>query len=273
VRVAVVGHVEVVEFARVASVPRPGDIVHVSEAWEEPAGGGGVAAVQLSRLAGVATLYTALGDDERGRRARTRLEELGVRVEAVFRPEPQRRAFTFLDDTGERTITVIGDRMTPNASDDLPFDELAAADALYFTGGAAAVVREARRARVLVATSRVLDTLREARVELDALVGSGRDPSERYEDGDLDPPPRLIVRTDGERGGTWQTADGRAGTFPPQPVPGPVVDAYGAGDSFAAGLTFALGLARPLDEALAFAARCGSEALTRRGAHGRSRPA
>src|SRR5438046_3042188 len=52
-RVAVVGHVEWVEFARVERVPRPGEIVHALETWEEPAGGGAVAAAQLARLARV----------------------------------------------------------------------------------------------------------------------------------------------------------------------------------------------------------------------------
>ena len=40
VRVAVVGHVEWVEFVRVPSVPRPGEITQALESWEEPAGGG-----------------------------------------------------------------------------------------------------------------------------------------------------------------------------------------------------------------------------------------
>ena len=55
--VAVVGHVEWIEFVRVESVPRPGEIVGAQETWEEPAGGGGVAAVELARLAGEAALY------------------------------------------------------------------------------------------------------------------------------------------------------------------------------------------------------------------------
>ena len=50
--VGVVGHVEWIEFARVPEVPGPGAIVHASEVWEEPGGGGAVAAVQLAKLAG-----------------------------------------------------------------------------------------------------------------------------------------------------------------------------------------------------------------------------
>jgi len=42
-------------------------------------------------------------------------------------------------------------------------------------------------------------------------------------------------------------------------VPGPWVDAHGAGDSFAGGLTAGLGQGMSLDDAVALAARCGAE--------------
>src|SRR4051794_7716405 len=201
---AVVGHVEWIEFARVPSVPAPGQIVHVSEDWHEPGGGGAVAAVQLAKLAGNATFYTALGDDELGHRAQRELEALGVRVEAAFRPEPQRRGFVYVDDAGERTITVIGDRAGPRRDDPLPWDELAQTDAVYLTAGDAGAVRAARAAGVLVSTVRGIETLKEASVELDALVSSSKDPGESYERGGLDPPPRVVVRTEGAAGGTWE---------------------------------------------------------------------
>ena len=54
-RVAVVGHVEWIEFARVPAMPKPGEIVHVTEWWEDVGGGGSVAAVQLAKLAGGAS--------------------------------------------------------------------------------------------------------------------------------------------------------------------------------------------------------------------------
>src|SRR5206468_10919801 len=116
-RFAVVGHVEWVQFASVDHIPRAGEVVHARDPFEEPAGGGAVAAVQLARLAGTAPLITALGDDAHGSRSRERLGELGVRVEAATRDEPTRRAFTFLDAQGERTITTIGDRLDPRGAD------------------------------------------------------------------------------------------------------------------------------------------------------------
>ena len=261
-RVAVVGHVEWVEFARVETTPRPGEIVHAAETWEEPAGGGAVAAVQLARLTGSCVLFTALGSDELGRRSRAELTRLGVDVRTIPEAEPTRRAFTFVDANGQRTITVLGEKLRPRGGDSrLPWRELVGADAVYFVSGDADALRHARSARVLVATARELATLREGSVELDALVGSGEDEGELYRAGDLDPAPRLVVTTSGGLGGWAQPG----GPFRPAPLPGPIVDDYGCGDSFAAGLTFALGRGDSVEEALLLAARCGAAVMTGRG--------
>jgi ribokinase len=265
IRVAVVGHVEWVEFARVDHVPAPGEIVHAGETWQEPAGGGAVAAVQLARLAGECLFLTALGDDELGRRAAHELMELGVRVEAAWRPEPQRRAFVHLDTDAERTITVIGERMGPHGDDPLPWGELDGADAVYFTAGDTEALRAARDARRLVATLRAKEALVAAQIELDVLVCSARDPGERYSAGELEPPPRFVAETDGAAGGSLTAADGTATRWLATTLSGPPVDAYGAGDSFAAGLTY--GLARSLSpaEAVELGARCGAAVMTGRG--------
>jgi ribokinase len=257
-----VGHVEWVEFARVEAVPPPGAIVHALETWEQAAGGGAVAAVQLARLAGEATLFTQFGDDELGRRSRVQLTEQGVTARAMVDAAPQRRAFCHVDEDGERTITVLGEKLRPSGGDSrLPWHELAAADAVYFVSGDADALRAARAARLLVATSRELPTLRTAGVRLDVLVGSGEDEDELYHPGDLEPPPDLVVTTAGKLGGWSQPG----GPFRAAPLPGPIADAYGCGDSFAAGLTFALARGDSRDDALAFAARCGAAVLTGRG--------
>jgi ribokinase len=246
-------------------VPSAGEIVTASESWEEAAGGGAVAAVRLTRLAGSCTFFTALGDDALGHRAHDELVRLGVRVESVLRPAPQRRGFVFLDASGERTITVIGEKLHPLRAEPLPWDELTEYDAVYCCAGDPAAIRSARAARVLVATARELPLLREAGVRLDVLVASARDESERYDAGDLDPEPRLVARTAGRDGGTFEPGNGR---WQAAPLPGPLADAYGAGDSFAAGLAFGLGTGMSIEEALALAASEGAEALTRHGAHG-----
>jgi ribokinase len=267
VRVAVVGHTELVRFATVERVPSPSEIIQARESWVEPAGGGAVAAVRLLELAGGCDFFVAVGNDWAGRRARASLKLLGLRVHAATRDEPQRRGFTYLDAEGERTITLLSPKLRPYASDPLPWDKLAKADAVYFTAGDPGALRAARRARVLVATARELSTLLEGGVELDALVHSARDPAEHYEPGQLKPTPRLVVTTMGREGGRF-VADGREGTFPAPALPGPLADAYGAGDSFAAGLAFALGRGDEVEDALAFAAQCGARAMTVRGAYG-----
>lgn len=257
-----VGHVEWVDFALVERLPRAGEIVHSRDAWSQTGGGGAGAAVQLANLAGRCDFFTALGDDELGHRAASALQDHGVTVHATFRDEPTRRAFTHVDANGERTITVIGERLEPSGGDPLSWDELAAADSAYFTAGDRAALVAARSARVLVATSRVLAGL--SGVYLDALVGSASDPGERYAEGDLDPAPGLVVRTEGERGGTFERG-GRTERYEPALLAGPVVDRYGAGDCFAAGLAYALAEGRDSAEAVAFAARCGAAVITGRG--------
>ena len=271
VRVAVVGHVEWVQFLRVPYVPAPGEIVHASEVFEQAAGGGAVAAVQLRKLAGSCLFLTALGDDEIGRRTQEDLLARRLQLDAVWRPgEPHRRAVTFIDSDGERTITVLGDRLVPHAaSDPLLWGELASCDAVFVSGGDVEAVQAAREARVLVATSRVLDLIKESGVELDALVGSARDPGERYRPDDLEAPPRYAVMTEGARGGTWQEPGKEPVAFAAEELPGPIGDAYGAGDSFAAGLAYGLGSGMDIAEAVRLAARCGAACMTGRGAYER----
>lgn len=261
-RVAAVGHVEWVEFVRVERVPGPGEIVHALDTWEEPAGGGAVAAAQLARLAGSCVFFTALGSDELGRRSRAELAKLGIEIRAIPEPAATRRAFTHIDETGERTITVLGEKLRPRGGDSrLPWRELAGLDAVFFVSGDAEALHHARLARILVATARELPTLREAGVQLDALVGSGEDDGELYRPGELDPAPHVVVTTSGGLGGWVQPG----GPFRPAPLPGTVVDAYGCGDSFAAGLTFGLGRGDSVEEAVTLAARCGAAVMTGRG--------
>ena len=264
-KVAVVGHVEWIEFARVERVPAPGEIVHALESWEEPGGGGAVAAVQLARLARDCLFLTALGDDELGHRAERELMALGVRVEAVWRPAPQRRAFVFTDARAERTITVMGDRVGPRGADPLPWPELADVDGVYFTAGDADAVRAARAARMLVSTARTIRPLAEADAQIDMLVASSRDVGERYTHGDIEPPPHLVAWTAGAAGGWVEAPDGTRTDWTAAPLPGPPVDAYGAGDSFAAGLTYGLAAGRSPEEALAIGAQCGAACVTGRG--------
>jgi ribokinase len=267
-RVASVGHVEWVQFAHVEHVPRAGEVEHAREPFEEPAGGGAVAAVQLARLAGGARLLTALGEDEVGAHSLARLGELGVDVGHVAREAPTRRAVTLTDDRRERTIVTFGERLEPRGEDPLPWAELERADAVYFTAGDLGALGAARAARVLVASPRARHALGHG-VPIDALVYSADDEIEREAAKSAEADARLVVLTEGARGGTYRTRDGRSGGWSAADPPGDPVDSYGCGDSFAAGFAFALGAGMGLDDALALGARCGAVCLAGRGPYER----
>ncbi len=250
-RCAVVGHVEWTEFALVDHVPAPGNIAHAYDDWAEPAGGGSVVAVQIRKLAGTCDFITALGDDELGHTCAERLAEMGLSLTVEWFGRT-RRAITLIDEYRERTITTFGPKLRPNASYDF-----SGYDLVFFIAGEPSVLRAARAATFLAATTREVPTLREGGVHLDLLVGSGRDPGERY-DGDLDA--GVVVATDGIDGGV---ANGSR--YAAVPAPGPVADTYGAGDSFAAALAYGLARGDDLDSALALAARAGAGVVTGKG--------
>ena len=188
-RLAVIGHVEWVTFARAPFVPAAGEIVHLEEPFSQPGGGGAVTAVALARMGADVTFYTALGNDGRSQPV---LEAYGVRVEAALRDRPQTEVLALLDPAGERTLFVVGENDAPLAGDPLPWDEIAAMDGCYFTGYDPETVRLGRRARVLVVTARRFEALVESGVRADALVGSGRDRGERF---DLEPARRAAAPT------------------------------------------------------------------------------
>ncbi|WP_255006435.1 PfkB family carbohydrate kinase [Cyanobium sp. ATX 6F1] len=268
-RLAVLGHVEWVSFVRVPALPRSGDIQHASDLFEQAAGGGAVVAAQMARLAGGARFYTALGRDPLGERCAAELKALGLTLHIAWRDAPTRRAITFIEPGGERTITVFGERLSPCASDDLPWEQLERCDGVFATAGDVEALRRARGARVLAATPRLgLPLIRAAGICLDALVGSASDPGEAYAPGDLEPAPGVYVGTEGARGGFTRPG----GRFrAPQPsavaLEGGDGDSYGAGDSFAGGLTTALAAGWSLEDALALGARCGAACIAGRGAY------
>ena len=267
-RVAVVGHVEWIEFVHGEHVPAAGEIVHATDGFEEPAGGGAVAAVQLARMEGGAELFTALGDDDLAERTRSRLPQLGVTVHAATRRGRTRRGFTFLDAHGERTITTVGERLEPRGDDPLPWERLDGADGVYVTAGDDSALEAARRAPVLVASPRAGRVLADSAVELDALVYSDLDELESAFAQALEPRPRVLVATRGADGGRYETADGGSGTWDAAPLPGPIADSYGSGDSFAAAFTYGIASGDHIEAALRVASEAGAACMTRRGPYG-----
>jgi ribokinase len=206
--------------------------------------------------------FTALGCDATGEQAARELTAMGLELHVAWRQAPTRQAITFIDGDGERTITVIGERLAAHGSDDLPWQVLSDCDGVFVTAADAAALKQARCAKVLTATPRArLGVLQEAGVQLDALIGSALDPAETYRDGDLNPPPTLVLRTEGARGG--QVSPG--GRFLAPQRKRPVADTYGAGDSFAAGVTAALAAQWPLAAAISLGCHCGAACLDGKG--------
>ena len=265
-RVAVVGHVEWIEFARVERVPAPGEIVHASEAWEEPAGGGAVAAVQLARLAGECLFLTALGDDALGHRAKRELEALGVRVEAAWRGEPQRRAFVYLDADAERTITVMGERARPPRERSAALGRAGRRRRRLLHGGGPRC-REGGASRTHIGGDGTRARRTGGRPRPARHVGLERRRRGRALHAGRHRPAAAARRAHGRAPGaarSWRPT-ARSGGWAAPPLPGPPVDAYGAGDSFAGGLTYGLAEGHSAEEAVALGARCGAACVTGRG--------
>ncbi|HET6510445.1 MAG TPA: PfkB family carbohydrate kinase [Baekduia sp.] len=288
IRLAVVGHVEWVDFVLADRLPAPGEIADARASWEAAAGGGAMAAYALKSLTGAAAFFCALGDDARADATLAGLRDAGIDVRAARHARPQRRTLTWLTADHERTITTLAAPLEPSGADSLDWSALEGCDGAVLFGGDAAAARAARAAKVLVATARTRAALLEAGVEVDALVGSANDATEPLDDALLAAArPRWVVETEGERGGRWRaarTAGTEAGAGAPgaaspvcelpaldasgrwdaAPPPGPAVDAFGCGDAFAAALMAALAAGRPIADACALGARVGAAVLGQR---------
>jgi ribokinase len=261
-RVAVVGHVEWVDFLSLPGFPRRGQIIHAEEGFLRAAGGGGVAAVILAELGAEVDFFTALGDDANGHAALAELEDRGVLMHVAWRKQPTRRATTLLEN-GERTIITLGQRLEPEARDELDWEVLGHVASVYFTAGDAGALRHARQSKTVVATPRARDVLEAAAVRIDALVFSDSDRDEARWAKHVAAHTRLLVATEGGHGGRWWGES--EGRWDSAPLPGQPHDSYGAGDSFAAAFTLGLGRGDSVADAAALGAQAGALAMTRIG--------
>lgn len=263
-RVAVLGHVEWVDFVGVDRYPGRGELIAARRASVGVGGGGGVAASVLAERGAEVDFFCALGRDANGQAAAAELRERGIREQVAWRGTPTRRVVTLLEQGGERTIITIGDRLAPAGDDDLDWARLVRADGVYVTAGDADAVRRAREAGVLVATPRARDGLEAAGCTIDALVFSAGDEDESRWASRLEPRARLMVATEGTRGGRWWGES--EGRWPAAPLPGEPQDDYGCGDSFAAGFMYGLAQGLPVADAAGIGAAWGAWALTMFGA-------
>ena len=132
-KIAVIGHLEWSSFTKVDHAVKPGEIERTSDSWEEVGGGGAVAAIQLSKLNGSCTFFTAIGNDESGKKALDQLKTQGVEVHAyIDEQQPTRRIFVQIDKDGQRSGDLTGNiKPLAKESDHLPWNELSQYDAAY----------------------------------------------------------------------------------------------------------------------------------------------
>ncbi len=264
-RVAVVGHVEWVDFVEVDRFPQPGTVVHAPGSFARAGGGGGVVTGVLADVPDVdVEFFVALGRDAAGEATVEQLTGRGATVHVAWRDAPTRRAVTLLEDNGERTIITIGDRLEPFGADELPWDRLAECSGVYVTAGDAGALAHACTAGVVVASPRARTSLEAPGPRIDAIVFSEHDPDERAWAERTAARARLLVATEGAAGGRWWGES--SGRWTAVPLSGPPLDAYGCGDSFAGGFMVGLARGQSVADAAALGAQLGAQALVRRGA-------
>jgi len=260
-KLAVIGHVEWVTFLKVDQLPLAGKISHGKDSFEEAAGGAAVAAVQMSRLInGPVDLITSLGKDNCGEKCYERLTQLGLNLEVAWREDPTRKGISLITKDGERAITVIGKRLQPIGSDDLPWSSMKNYDGIFVTATDKEGIKFARKAKFLSATPRIGENiLKNSKAKLNALIGSGLDPGEKINYEELDPQPDVYISTKGKSGGTIFPENNTYKSITPSSKE---IDSYGCGDCFAGAVTTALSANLNLEQAIKIGSYCGAECST-----------
>ena len=263
-KLAVIGHIEWVTFLKVDQLPLAGEISHAKDSFEEAAGGAAVAAVQMARLINEPVdLITSLGKDTYGEKCYERLTKLGLNLKVAWREKPTRKGISLISKDGERAITVIGERLQPIASDDLPWSNLKNYDGIFITATDEEGIRLASKAKFVAATPRTgKTTLRNSKVKLNALIGSGLDPGEKINYEDLVPKPDIYIATEGRSGGIVYPKRNKYKSIKPSSQE---IDSYGCGDCFAGAVTTALSAKVNLETAINIGAYCGAECSTHYG--------
>ncbi len=266
-KLAVVGHVEWVTFLKVDALPEAGKISHAEKYLEGPAGGGAVIAAQIAKLIKQRVLFiTSLGEDYEGYESEKKLNEMGLDLRISWRNSPTRKGISFIDNNKDRAITVIGDRLEPKGDEDLDWLKLNGFDGVFITAGDKAALNHCRRAKFMGVTPRVgLNVLNGFTEKIDLLVGSALDPQEQVKKDLINNSTKLIIATEGEKGGeTWPN-----GRYEAINMTSPIIDSYGCGDNFAAGVTVGLAAGWSVEESISLGAYCGSICASQLGPYGK----
>lgn len=255
---AVVGHVEWINFLKVDQLPKPGVISHSEKSIEYPAGGGSVIAKTLSELTNNQVhFFTSLGNDYYGEQSFKILSNYGIRLHVAWRDKPTRKGFSLIDSNGERSITVIGERLAPTYKDKLDWNLFEKMDGIFITASDSEIFKKARIADSLCTTPRVgINIINKSNVFLDGLIGSNLDPGEVFSLSDISIKPKLIIKTEGENGGILYPG----GRYEALINAKQKIDSYGCGDAFAAGILYGLSSKWSIDKILSLAKLLGRDA-------------
>lgn len=255
---AVVGHVEWMNFLKVDQLPKPGVISHSEKSIEYPAGGGSVIAKTLSELTNNQVhFFTSLGNDYYGEQSFKILSNYGIRLHVAWRDKPTRKGFSLIDSNGERSITVIGERLAPTYKDKLDWNLFEKMDGIFITASDSEIFKKARIADSLCTTPRVgINIINKSNVFLDGLIGSNLDPGEVFSLSDISIKPKLIIKTEGENGGILYPG----GRYEALINAKQKIDSYGCGDAFAAGILYGLSSKWSIDKILSLAKLLGRDA-------------
>ena len=136
-------------------------------------------------------------------------------------------------------------------------------DGIFVTATDKEGIRLARKAKFLSATPRTgQKTLRNSKVKINALIGSGLDPGEKINLEELEPKPDIYISTKGKLGGTIFPRNIKYKSIKPSSKE---IDTYGCGDCFAGAVTTALSAKLDLEQAINIGAYCGAECSTHYG--------
>ena len=263
---AVIGHIEWINFIEVDQLPKPGLISHSKKSIEYPAGGGSVIAKRLRELTNSDVhFFTALGNDFYGKQCLNILENMGIKLHVAWCDKPTRKGFSLIDSEGERSITIIGDRLAPTHKDNLDWSILNEMDGVFITAADMQIFKKSRIAKTLCSTPRVgLNIINESKIFLDGLIGSNLDPGEAFSLTELSLKPKFVIKTEGENGGILFPG-GRYNAF--ENIKDKV-DSYGCGDSFAAGILYGLASKWSIEESLNLAKILGRNCSEHFGPYG-----
>ena len=254
---AVIGHIEWINFIEVDQLPKPGLISHSNKSLEYPAGGGAVIAKRLRELTnGEVHFFTALGNDFYGKKSFDILKDMGIKLHVAWRDKPTRKGFSLIDTDGERSITIIGNRLAPTHKDNLNWSILNDIDGIFITAADKEIFQKSRFVKALCTTPRVgLNIINESGTLIDGLIGSNLDPGEAFSISELRLKPKFVIKTEGENGGIIFPG----GRYEAIQNKNNKVDSYGCGDSFAAGVLYGLSSRWSIEESLNLAKVMGRD--------------